>query len=214
MNVLVEACVTTVDEARAAEGAGAHRLELCRDLSVDGLSQSAALVGLVLEVVAIPVFVMIRPRAGGFVYTSTEVEEMLAEIQTLAAAGAAGVVCGLLAAAGRVDAANTRRLVEAARPLPVTFHRAFDQADDQLRALEAVAEAGVTCVLTGGGPGRAIDQADRLAELVRMAGDSVTVLAGGGVRGDHVADLIARTGATEVHARAAGIPGIVQALRG
>ena len=214
MNVLVEACVTTVDEARAAEGAGAHRLELCRDLSVDGLSPSAALVGLVLEVVAIPVFVMIRPRAGGFVYTSTEVEEMLAEIQTLAAAGAAGVVCGLLAAAGRVDAANTRRLVEAARPLPVTFHRAFDQADDQLRALEAVAEAGVTCVLTGGGPGRAIDQADRLAELVRMAGDSVTVLAGGGVRGDHVDDLIARTGATEVHARAAGIPGIVQALRG
>ncbi|MDA0312439.1 MAG: copper homeostasis protein CutC [Gemmatimonadetes bacterium] len=214
MNVLVEACVTTVDEARAAEGAGAHRLELCRDLSVDGLSPSAALVGLVLEVVAIPVFVMIRPRAGGFVYTSTEVEEMLAEIQTLAAAGAAGVVCGLLAAAGRVDAANTRRLVEAARPLPVTFHRAFDQADDQLRALEAVAEAGVTRILTGGGPGRAIDQADRLAELVRMAGDSVTVLAGGGVRGDHVADLIARTGATEVHARAAGIPGIVQALRG
>lgn len=138
---------------------------------------------------------------------------MVREVRTLQSAGAAGFVCGLLTTVGDVDAANTRRLVEAARPLPVTFHRAFDRVDDQLRALEVIAEAGVTRVLTGGGPGRAIDQADRVAELVRAAGDSVTVLVGGGVRGDHVADLIARTGAMEVHARAEGIPGLVRAIR-
>lgn len=211
--VVVEACVTSVAEAVASVRAGAHRLELCVDLEVGGLTPGVELLGAVVEAAGAPVFTMVRPRPGPFRVPPTEIDRMAATVATLRAAGARGIVLGVLDADGGIDGPALSTLVAAARPLPVTFHRAFDEVGDAEAALETLLEMGVARVLTGGGPGRAWDQRDRLAELVRAAADRLTVLAGGGVRDNHVVELVAATGVREVHARAAGIPGVVQALQ-
>jgi copper homeostasis protein len=212
VNVRVEACVTTLEEARACVEAGGRRLELCEDLTVDGLTPSTALVEGVVAEVGVPTFVMVRPRPGSFVYTADEVLRMERDIRILRDVGAQGIVVGALTSEGDVDADVLTRLVGAAGPLPVTFHRAFDLASNGERALDALVGAGVSRVLTGGGPGRAIDQVGELSKLVRLAGDDIGVIGAGGVRGGHVLELIRATGLREVHARAEGVGGVVDAL--
>jgi copper homeostasis protein len=211
--VLVEACVTTVEEAEASVAAGAHRLELCRDLAVGGLTPGAELLAAVTAAVEVPVFAMARPRSGSFVFDAGEVETTVREIEGLLRGGAAGIVVGALHPSGGIDVDAMRRLVAAAGPRPVTFHRAFDELEDPVAAMGALADLKVTRVLTSGGAKRALDAVPRLTELVRRGAGRVGVLAGGGVRGDHVADLVARTGVREVHARAEAIPGLLRALR-
>lgn len=196
----------------AAE-AGAHRLELCVHLETGGLTPAAALVAAVKQAVSLPVFVMVRPRPGPFVFTAEEVEETLRDLDRVVAAGADGAVVGLLTPEGEVDGASVARAVSAAGPLPVTFHRAFDETPDLRASLGALASLGVRRVLTAGGPGAARHHADALADLVREAGGDMEILVGGQVRGDHVRHLVAYTGAREVHARAEGIPGVCRALR-
>lgn len=215
--VLVEACVTSVEEAVAAEAAGARRLELCRDLEVGGLTPGLDLLAAVKGAVAVPVFCMARPRAGGFVYAAEEVDATLRDVRALEAAGADGIVAGFLDPGGRVDAGATARAVGVAGDLPVTFHRAFDELPDPLAALSALAHVGVSRVLTAGGPGSARENTDVLARLVAgategLAGKRVEILVGGRVRADHVGHLVAYTGAREVHARATAVPGVCQAL--
>jgi copper homeostasis protein len=210
--VLVEACVTSVDEAAASVAAGAGRLELCAELEVGGLTPPPALLREVKRRVDVPVFAMARPRAGSFVFAPDEVADTLRAIGEMIAAGADGVVVGFLDAGGGIDVDATARAVDAAGTLPVTFHRAFDHAPDLAGALGALARLGVPRVLTAGGLGRARDNADTLAALRRAAGGRVEILAGGTVRGDHVRHLVAHTGVAEVHARANAVPGIVRAL--
>lgn len=199
-------------EAVGAREAGAHRLELCVDLDVGGLTPPADLVERVKDVVDLPLYAMVRPRAGSYVFTPDEVIGMLADVTELSAAGADGVVAGCLSEDGGVDIWATRRVVDAAGSLPVTFHRAFDETPDLAASLEALAAIGIRRVLTGGGPGDARGNADALASLVRAAGIRVEILVGGAVRSDHVRHLMAYTGAHEVHARAEGIAGICRAL--
>ena len=213
-SVLVEACVTSVEEAVACVSAGADRLELCRDLEVGGLTPDIALVQRVRASVDVPVFVMARPRAGSFVFDVAEVERTADEIEALKSVGADGIVFGLLTAAGTVDEPSVRRLVKVADTLPVTFHRAFDEVPEPDLALDALARLGVDRVLTSGGAATAGEGAEVLATLVRRARASVEVLAGGGVRGHNVAELVRSTGVREVHVRAEGIEGVVRALRG
>jgi copper homeostasis protein len=210
--VLVEACVTTVDEAVGAASAGTHRLELCVDLDVGGMTPPLALLRSVRAAVDLPVFCMAR-RSAGFVAEPGEAEAVARDVEALRDAGAAGVVVGFLLPGGRVDEAATRLAVDAAGGLPVTFHRAFDHAADPRETLEAVAALGVVRVLTGGGLGAARDHVDALAELVARAAGRVEILVGGRVRGDHVRWLLERTGAREVHARAEGVAGVCRALR-
>lgn len=209
--VLVEACVTTVDEAVGAAKAGARRLELCVDLDVGGLTPPVALLDTVRAAVDIPVFCMARRRSG-FVTAPGEADAVARDVEALREAGAAGVVVGFLRADGRVDEATLRPALEAARGLPVTFHRAFDHTPDLLESLETLAALGVTRVLTGGGPGAARDHADTLAALVARSAGRVEILVGGRVRGDHVRHLVEYTGAREVHARAEGVGAVCRAL--
>ncbi|NJD17671.1 MAG: copper homeostasis protein CutC [Gemmatimonadetes bacterium] len=211
--VLVEACVTTVDEAVGAARAGAHRLELCVELEVGGLTPSLELFHAVRAAVDIPVFCMAR-RQTGFVTAAGEADAVARDVESLRLAGAPGVVVGFLRADGRVDEVSTRRAVETAGGLPGTFHRAFDHTPDLCDSLEALAELGVARVLTGGGPGAARDHADTLAALVARSARRVEILVGGRVRGDHVRELVARTGTREVHARAEGVAAVCRALRG
>jgi copper homeostasis protein len=135
MRRLLESVVETVAAARAAEHAGAARLELCSRLADGGLTPAAGLVTAVLERVSIPVFVMVRPRAGDFTYSGAEMAEALHDVAALRMRGAHGIVLGVLHRDGRVDVERTRRLVERAEGVPVTFHRAFDAAPDLGAAL-------------------------------------------------------------------------------
>lgn len=201
MSVVVEACVDSIDAARAAERAGAARLELCANLAVGGTTPSAELVRNVCAAVSIPVFAMVRPRAGSFVFDDAEVATMLAHVDRVRLAGARGVVIGALTAAGAVNSRAVRALVHASGSLPVTFHKAFDAIDDQSAALERLIESGVQRVLTSGGAPTALAGSTRLAELVRQANERIVIMPGGGVRASNVVAIVHTTGAREVHAR-------------
>jgi copper homeostasis protein len=200
-SILVEACVDSVASARAAERGGARRVELCDALFDGGTTPSAGMIAACREAVAIPVFVMIRPRGGGFVYSDEERDVMRRDIVVARELGADGVVIGALLPNGDVDLALVRALVEAARGVPVTFHRAFDLTPDLEASLESLADAGVQRILTAGGAPTAAEGASVLGTLVRRAGSRIVVMAGGGVREENVGELVARSGVREVHVR-------------
>ena len=199
--ILVEACVDSVESAIAAERGGAHRLELCDSLVDGGTTPSAGMIAAVKAAVRIPVFVILRPRGGGFVYSDAEAEVMRRDAEVAATLGADGVVVGALQPDGRVDIGRTRALIEASRGLSVTFHRAFDLVRDRYEALDALASAGVTRVLTSGGARTALLGADEIGSIVRAAGSRLTVVAGGGIREENVAEVVRRSGAREIHVR-------------
>ena len=195
----VEACVESVEAAVAAVQGGAHRIELCANLAVGGTSPGTALLEECLSRVTIPVFVMIRPRAGHFHYSAVEQEEMLQEIQRAKAVGAGGIVTGALRPDRTVAERFTREMIAAARPLPVTFHRAFDECPDADQALETVIALGATRVLTSGRAATAPDGAATIAKLVQLAAERIAIVAGGGIAADNVAELVRASGVHEVH---------------
>lgn len=199
--VLVEAAVETPESAIASERSGAGRVELCASLAEGGTTPSAELLGTVTTQIGIPVFVMIRPRGGGFVYSEDEIETMKRDVEIARSHEVAGIVTGALDDNGRVDIATVRALIEAAGGLPVTFHRAFDAAADLSEALERVIDAGASRVLTSGGANTALEGADTIARLVDQANGRIIIVAGGGIRDNNVRQVIARTGVTEIHAR-------------
>jgi copper homeostasis protein len=198
---LVEAAVETLASALAAERAGADRVELCDNLSEGGTTPNAGLIAAVVGRTQLPVFVLIRPRAGGFVYSEAEFDAMFRDIELTRTMGIAGIVTGVLGSDGRVDIERTRTLVKNAGGLPVTFHRAIDSAANLAVALDDAIEAGVSRVLTSGGAPTALQGEDVIAALVEQARERVSVIAGGGVREHNVREVIARTGVREVHAR-------------
>ena len=199
--ILVEACVDSVASSSAAERGGARRLELCDALFDGGTTPSAGMIAACKEAVSIPVFVMIRPRGGGFVYSDAERDVMRRDVVAARQLGADGVVIGGLQRNGAIDSELVRCLVEAADGLPVTFHRAFDVTPDLSASLEKLADAGVRRVLTAGGAATAAAGATVLASLVRQAGSRLVVLAGGGVRAENVRELVSKSGVSEVHVR-------------
>ncbi len=203
MSVLVEACVDAIDAAIEAERGGADRLELCGELLQGGVTPSAGLIGAVWERVEIPVFVLIRPRTGDFLYDADEMDVMVRDIAAARAMDVDGVVIGALTRDGDVDIGTVHVLKEAAGRMKVTFHRAFDFARDREMALEALIELGVDRVLTSGGAGTALEGAASLASLVRQANGRIAILAGGGINAGNVAAVVRQTGVGEVHVRAA-----------
>ncbi len=209
--VLVEACVDAIDAALEAERGGAGRIELCGELLQGGVTPSAGLIAAVWERIDIPLFVLVRPRPGDFLYTDDELDVMRRDIEQAKISEADGVVLGLLTADGEVDVERLRPLVELARPMAVTFHRAFDLVPRQDAALEALVELGVARVLTSGGGPTALEGATAIAGLVQLAADRVIIVAGGSIRPDNVAEIVERTGVREVHVRGAGR--VVSAMR-
>ena len=199
--ILVEACVDSVASALAAERGGASRLELCAALFDGGTTPSAGMIAACKEAVSIPVFAMIRPRGGGFIYSEAERDVMRRDVLLARELGADGVVIGGLCPDGIIDLALVQSLVESAQGVGVTFHRAFDLSADLEASLAALADAGVHRVLTAGGAPTAADGVTTLATLVRKAGSRVAVMAGGGVREENVRSLVSVTGVREVHVR-------------
>jgi copper homeostasis protein len=207
--VLIEACVTSLEEALACEAAGADRVELCVDLTVGGLTPPIDLTHEVCEQLSIPVMAMIRPHAESFYVSPVTAHTMLRQIEQIASCNVAGLVLGVLDEDDHVNVALLQEIVLAADELPVTFHRAFDETPDLIKAAEKLIEAGVTRVLTGGGPQSAWDGRNQLKKLVTNYNNRLIILGGGSVRADHVANLIQATGLTEIHARAFAIPAII-----
>jgi len=196
---LLEVCIDSLAALAAAEAGGADRIELCSRLDLGGLSPSREVLGQALATSPLPLQVMVRVRGGDFVHSLAEIDAMEAEILALRRLGVAGVVLGVLAEDRSVDLEALARLVAAARPLSVTFHRAFDETADLGRALEDLVRLGVDRVLTSGGAPNAFAGRRRLAELVRRAGERIVVMAGGGVREENVLAILSETGVREVH---------------
>ena len=202
-SVLVEACVDAIDAAIEAERGGAERLELCGELLQGGVTPSAGLIAAVWDKIDIPLFVLVRPRPGDFLYSDDELDVMRRDIEQLKTLAVDGVVIGTLTADGDVDVERMRELIALARPLSVTFHRAFDFVRDQDAALDALLELGVERVLTSGGAPTAVEGATRIAALAQRAGDRMIVMAGGSITAANVGQVVAATGVKEVHVRGA-----------
>ncbi len=190
MTPLLEISVESLAAAIAAERGGAHRIELCSDLSVGGVTPSAELMRNARA---------IRPRGGNFVYSDSEFAQMRRDIDLAKSCKMDGLVLGILHADNTVDIKRTRELVKIASPLPVTFHRAFDETPNLHKALEAVIQTGATRILTSGGKRNALLGAAPLSDLVVAAADLIIILPGGGINTSNFAEVIRATRAHEFH---------------
>ncbi|MFZ0279666.1 MAG: copper homeostasis protein CutC [Candidatus Sulfotelmatobacter sp.] len=197
--ILIEVCVDSVASALAAERGGAGRVELCSNLLEGGVTPSAGQIELVRTRTSIGLQVMIRPRGGDFCYTPEEFETMRRDIVAAKKLGADGVVVGILNADGSVDIERTRELIELARPLNVTFHRAFDMSADLSRALECICATGADRLLTSGGKKTALQAVKQIARLVDAARGRIAVMACGGINDQNAARIIKQTGVREIH---------------
>lgn len=198
-NIAVEICVGDLRSAIEAGEGGADRVELCDRLEVGGTTPSAGTIAEAVGRLTIPVHVLIRPRAGDFIPDEPEFAAMLHDVAITKQLGAAGVVFGALRNDGTIDRETTAKLVEAARPLSVTFHKAFDRVPNQAEALETLVELGVDRVLTSGGQPTAEEGADALAALIRQAKDQIGVIVAGSLSIDNLPKIVRRTKPREIH---------------
>lgn len=197
--IAVEICVDSVEGALAAQAGGAQRIELCDNLVEGGTTPSSGMIGVIREKLTIGVNVIIRPRGGDFLYSEHEFAVMQQDILHAKACGADGVVIGMLKVDGTIDGERTARLIALARPLSVTFHRAFDMTRDAEEALETLIALGVDRVLTSGQEQSSLDGIVRIAALVRQAGERIIVMPGGGINETNVGTIVQQSGAREVH---------------
>jgi copper homeostasis protein len=205
--IAIEICVDSAESALAAQRGGASRVELCADLLEGGITPSAGMIELVRSELSIPLQVMVRPRGGDFFYNDEEFEIMRRDIEVAKGFRADGVVIGILDAYGNVDIERTLALVEQARPLSVTFHRAFDMTADLFRALEDVCATRADRILTSGGEQTAIQGAQTIAEVVKKADGRILIMPGSGINAENVRQFIAETGVREIHAGASSTAG-------
>jgi copper homeostasis protein len=196
---LLEISVETGEAALAAQRGGADRIELCGNLSIGGVTPSIEVMQTVREQLHIPIFAIIRPRGGNFVYSEGESAEMKRSIAEAKRARMDGVVLGILTKDRSVDIERTQELVAIARPLPATFHRAFDVCVNLPGALEDVVRTGAGRILTSGGTKTALEGAAPLAKLVAAAGNRITIVPGAGISASNIARVVKETGAREFH---------------
>ena len=199
MEYRIENCAGSAESARRAQLGGAYRIELCAGLPEGGTTPSYGEIVAARRAVDIKLNVIIRPRAGDFLYSPLEVEAMLEDIKMARQLGVDGIVVGCLTPDGEVDKTLLRRFVEAAGDLPVTFHRAIDVCRDPSVALEDIIETGCARVLTSGGKATALEGAEVIAQLVKQAGDRIIIMPGAGVTPENIAQLARITGAKEFH---------------
>ncbi len=199
MRYQFEVAVDSLESALMAQECGADRIELCADLGIGGITPSPGMIQLAMERLQIPVHIMIRPRRGDFLYTDTEFEVMLRDIDAVKSAGAQGVVFGVLMADGHVDSERTSQLVDAARPLSVTFHRAFDMCRDPRTALAELIDIGVDTLLTSGQAPSAAEGMPLIVELGAWAAGRIDIMPGAGIHPGNIRRIAEGTGAQTFH---------------
>lgn len=195
---LYEACVGNYNEAVKAEDLGAHRIELCDNLLEDGTTPSFGTIKKTINTVKIPVMVIIRPRGGNFEYSKEEAEIMIEDIKMCKELGAYGVVIGALKG-NKIDLELTKKLVEEAKPMKITFHMAFDSIENKNEAIDKLVEIGVDRILTKGGMENALIGRDSLKDLVNYANNRIIIMPGKGVNKENREFILEYTGAKEIH---------------
>jgi copper homeostasis protein len=199
MNYKLEVCVDNVESAIEAQNAGADRVELCNNLSEGGTTPGIGTISLARNNLSIGLHVMIRPRGGDFLYTDLEYDIMRREIESCGESGVDGIVLGILESGGTIDVERTARLIEFARPMSATFHRAFDLCNDPYKGLNDVIATEAERLLTSGLKNKADEGIEFISQLVRQAGKKIIIMPGSGINESNI-ELIARnTGATEFH---------------
>lgn len=195
----IEICVEGIDGLLAAQEAGADRVELCASLLEGGLTPSIGTVREALKLATIPFHVIVRPRGGDFLYSEREFQSMRIDVVMLRDMGVAGVVVGCLTPDGEIDEQRMASLVEAARPMSVTCHRAFDMTRDPAEAIEALVRCGVDRVLTSGQRNTALEGLDILRRTVEAARGRIKVMACGALDESNIAEVLKGSGVDELH---------------
>jgi copper homeostasis protein len=203
---ILEICCDTFQDCLSAQKGGADRIELCADLPTGGISPSFDLFKKVKAAVDIPVFVLVRCREGDFIFKKEEIDLMCSQIRDFVQLGADGIVCGALTADGQLNLHATRQFIEAAAPLPFTFHRAFDAVKNPETALQQLIELGASRILTSGQQATAVEGLPLLKKLQQLAGDALTILVAGGVRPHNLPLLAQEITFREFHSAARPSP--------
>lgn len=197
--MLIEVCATTLQSALNAQAGGAGRVELCDNLYEGGTTPSPGTLLLARENLHIKLHVLIRPRGGDFVYSDIEFEVIKKDIEYCKEIGCDGVVIGFLNPDGTIDIKKTGEVIAIARPMSVTHHRAFDMSKDPLESLDQIMALGVDRLLTSGQKNKAPEGKELIAELVKRAGDRLSIMPGSGINEENIAMMHRFTGATEFH---------------
>ena len=200
MNTIIEIACTDFNTAVSAAKGGADRLELCSALSEGGITPSFALIKMCRDKIAIPLFPIIRPRRGDFLYSDDECNIMREDVRLCKQTGCDGIVVGFLQKDGSIDKEKTKKIVEIAYPLEVTFHRAFDRCRDPFEALEDIVEAGCQRILTSGQQTTAMEGVVLISELIKKADNRIVIMPGSGINPSNIFQMAQQTGAVEFHA--------------
>ncbi|XP_058802899.1 copper homeostasis protein cutC homolog [Phymastichus coffea] len=201
-DLLLEICVDCLESIRNAIDGGAGRLELCSALSEGGLTPSTGLAKIAKRISSIPIFAMIRIRGGDFVYDPDELDAMLHDVEALKNLGINGFVFGALTSTSEIDIESCRKIIAAAKPLPVTFHRAFDDAINPYEAFDEIRNLGFSRLLTSGQEKRVDEGVDLIAKLVKLSNNEVIVMPGAGLNENNISSVRNKTGAEEFHGSA------------
>ncbi|HPT22488.1 MAG TPA: copper homeostasis protein CutC [Bacteroidales bacterium] len=199
MNFKIEICVDSIESALNAQAAGADRIELCGNLLEGGTTPGYGTIESVRNNLTIDVNVIIRPRGGDFFYSDYEYDIMRREIDICGECGVNGIVLGILDPCGSVDVERTARLIECARPMSATFHRAFDMCSDPVKGLEDVIDSGADRLLTSGQKDNAQEGAEIISRLVNLAKKRIIIMPGGGINESNIVLIAKATGAKEFH---------------
>ncbi|MDO6543726.1 copper homeostasis protein CutC [Photobacterium sanguinicancri] len=199
MIMQIEVCIDNLESLHYAQQGGANRIELCSSLALGGLTPSAGFMHLAARHATIPVYAMIRPRQGDFLFSSDDVEIMLADIYAAKQAKLAGIVIGTLTSSGHVDKEIVSSLMKEASGMGVTFHRAIDQCADPFAALDAVMQAGCERVLTSGLAPSAPEGIAMIKRMVEHCGNHLSIMPGAGVTANNALSIIQQTGVREIH---------------
>ena len=199
--MLLEICTNSYQSALNAQKAGAHRIELCSELSIGGITPSYELMKKVMKNIHIPVYVLIRPRGGDFSYSKEEFEIMKENILICKELGCKGIVSGVLHPDNRIDIKRTQELIALSKPLSFTFHRAFDEVPEPIKAIHELMSMGVNRLLTSGQKNTAIEGLDLIVELQEIAKNKLIVMPGSGIN-DVNCKTFKIAGFKEIHASA------------
>ena len=214
MGFELEICVNSINSALAAQKGGATRIELCDNMAEGGTSPSAGMIRECKRLLIIPVFPIIRPRGGDFLYSDEEFTVMKQDILFCKESGCEGVAIGILKADGSIDTERCRELIALARPMQVTFHRAFDRCNDLSSGLADIISIGCDRVLTSGGQISAGEAIPELSALVKQAADRIIILAGSGVNEENISQIAKQTGIKEFHSTAKEITSSAMQYKG
>lgn len=199
MKNMLEVCIDSLESGINAQRGGADRVELCDNLYEGGTTPSMGMIKVMREKLSIKLMVIIRPRGGDFLYSEEEFDVMKADILNVKEAGGDGVVIGLLLSDGEIDIDRTKELVELARPMSVTFHRAFDVTPDPMKALDEIISTGADRLLTAGQQNMVPDGVELVKELVSYADGRIIIMPGAGIDADNIEEIAGKTGVTECH---------------